>query len=209
MNYIDYIILVVVLFFAVKGLLRGFFHEVLGLVGILVGLVLATKYMSDLSVWMAKLIDLPSIAVLLLAFLFIFFGVIILSQLLANVLEKLSKFSMLGWLEKIAGGIIGFVKGGLIISLLLLFITVIPFGKQLIPGLDGSRFYEPARNFAPRFFNLMVKIFPDSKTFYIEVKETFDKFAPAKLARNTQSFLKFLQADDPSEDEKHSSTRSR
>jgi membrane protein required for colicin V production len=209
MNYIDYIILVVFLFFTVKGLLRGFFHEVLGLVGILVGLVLATKYMSDFSGWMAKLIDLPSIAILLLAFIIIFSGVIILSQLLASALEKLSKYSMLGWLEKIAGGIIGFVKGGLIISLLLLFITVIPFGKELIPGLDGSRFYEPARNFAPRFFNLMVKIFPNSKTFYREVKETFDNFATAQLARNTQTFLESLQADDPSKDENRSSARSR
>ncbi|HEX9655097.1 MAG TPA: CvpA family protein [bacterium] len=196
MNYVDYIIIAVAGFFIVRGLIRGFFAEVLGLVGLVVALILATKFMSDLSAWIDRFIDIPAVIATILGFVVIFFCVILAFQFIAHMLERVFKSAMLGWLDKLGGAGVGFLKGATIVSLLLIFISLVPFGSRLVPGLPESRYYEPARNFAPKLFNLIMEVVPGSKSFYVEVKESLENFSPAELARNAQSFLKALQNNE-------------
>ncbi|MCG8607123.1 CvpA family protein [bacterium] len=197
MNYLDLIILGTIGFFLIKGLFRGFFREVLGLVGLIVALILATKYMSNVSVWIDSVIDVPPSAASLLAYLLIFFAVFIATQVLAHTLQRLFKYSMLGGLEKMAGGIVGFLKGATIISLLVLFISVIPFGRQFVPDTAGSVLFRPMQNFAPYVFNFLMTVIPNSKSFYDELKENFDNFSAGDLAENTSDFLNSFQKASP------------
>lgn len=200
MNYVDYIIIAVVGYFVVRGLFRGFFAEALGLAGLVVALILATKFMSNLSAWLDRFISLPGVIATILSFVLIFFAVTFTFQIIAHLLERIFKYARLDWLAKLAGAGLGFLKGATIVSLLLLFISVVPFGAQLVPGLPESKYYEPARNFAPKLFNLIAQLAPDSKSFYVEVKESLENFSPTELAKNTQSFLKALQNNESPQD---------
>lgn len=195
MNYIDITILAFVGFFVIKGLFRGFFREVFGLVGLLAALILATKYMSGVTVWFNQVLRVPPTPATVLGFLVIFFGVIFLFQLLIHFFQKIFKYSMLAWLEKLAGAGVGFLKGATIVSLLFLFLSLLPFGNQFLPGLNDSRLHKPARSFAPKLFDLMMEAIPDSKSFGAELKESFDNFSSAEIARNTQKFLKSFQSN--------------
>ncbi|MFQ5752809.1 MAG: CvpA family protein [bacterium] len=195
MNYIDFIILAFVTFFFIKGLFRGFFQEVFGLLGLIVALIFATKYMSDAAEQIDSILDIPPTLATLLGFLLIFFSLIFAFQLLTHLLQKIFKYSLLSWLEKLAGGAVGFLKGATILSLLLLFISIIPFGKQFIPGIKESKLYEPTQNLAPKVFNLIMEIIPDSKSFYAELKESFENLSPSELTKNTQNFLKSFQKE--------------
>ncbi len=206
MNYLDIIILGAIGFFLIKGLFRGFFREVLGFAGLIIALIFATKYMSNVSNWIDRVMDVPPSVASLLAYLLIFFCLFIAFQILAHVLQKLFKYSMLGGLEKLAGGVVGFLKGATIISLLVLFISILPFGRQLIPDTSGSVLFQPMQNFAPTMFNFLTTIVPNSKSFYEELMENFDNFSTADLAENTQDFLKSFQnlrpQDPPDSDER-------
>ncbi len=193
MNYVDYFILAVIAYFLIRGLLRGFFSEVLGFIGVIAALICATKYMSNLAVWIDRLLDIPSVVVTVLSFVIIFFAVVFAFQFLAHLLERFFKRANLGWLEKLGGAGFGFLKGATIVSLLLLFISVVPFGTRLIKGLPQSKLNEPFRGFAPKLFNLMMEIVPQSKSFYMECKESLEKLSETELAKDTQSLLKVLQ----------------
>ncbi|MFQ5863991.1 MAG: CvpA family protein [bacterium] len=200
MNYLDLIIILVVGFFAIKGLFRGFFQEFLGLVGLVVALIFATKYMSNAAVWINKFFDLPPGLVTLVGFLLIFFGIVFGFQLLSHFLQQVTRHSFLGGFEKLAGGVVGFLKGATIISLLILFIFMIPFAKNLIPGQAESKFFYPAKNFAPKMFDLLKEFIPGSKSFYSELKESLENFSTKELGNNAQKFLNSLQNDDHSSD---------
>ncbi len=189
MNYLDIIILSVVIFFFIKGLFRGFFQEVFGLVGIVVALILATKYMSDLAAWLDNWVSIPPAFTTLLGFLLIFFCIIFLSHLTAHLLQRIFKYSFLGWLEKIGGGVVGFLKGATIISLLILFSSKLPYIERLIPGTKESILYEPTQRFAPKIYNFIMEIIPDSKSFDTELKESFENFSSQELIKNTQDLL--------------------
>jgi membrane protein required for colicin V production len=193
MNYVDYFILAVIAYFLIRGLLRGFFSEVLGFIGVIAALICATKYMSNLSVWIDRLLDIPPVVVTVLSFVIIFFAVVFAFQFLAHLFERFFKRAQLGWLEKLGGAGFGFLKGATIVSLLLLFISVVPFGTQLVSGLPQSKLNEPVRSFAPSLFNLIMEVVPQSKTFYMECKESLEKLSATELAKDTKSLLKALQ----------------
>ena len=196
MNYIDYIIIAAVGFFTIGGLFKGFLNQVFGLLGLILALIFATKFMSNMAELVDKVLNIPPALTTLLGYLIIFVGTIFAFQLLNHVLQKVVKVSFLSWVDKTGGGVLGFVKGGVIISLLLLLISIIPFSGSMIPGAKESTFYDPAKNFAPKVFNFVMYVIPNSKSFYGELKETFDKFSVSKLGKNTRDLLESLKSED-------------
>ncbi|MCH8980732.1 CvpA family protein [candidate division KSB1 bacterium] len=200
MNYIDYIIITVVAFFAIRGLFKGFLNEVFGFLGLILALIFATKYMSNMAGVIDKFLNIPPGLTTLLGYLIIFVGTIFAVQLLNHVLQKAVQVSFLNWVDKTGGGLVGFIKGGIIISLLLLLISIIPFSRSMIPGVKDSTLYAPTKNFAPKIFNYIMYVIPNSKSFYGELKETFDKFSVSKLGENTRGLLESLKKSENSQD---------
>ncbi|RMF56761.1 MAG: CvpA family protein [Calditrichaeota bacterium] len=195
-NYLDYIIVSVVAVFAVKGLVKGFFQEVFGLVGLVVALMLSTKYMSNTAHWIDRWLTVPPAVSTLLGFVVIFGGVVLAAQVLSHLLQKVARAAFLGWLEKLSGAAVGFLKGAVVMSLLLLLISILPFGDLIVPGQKESRLFLPTRNFAPRLFDLISEVFPGSKSFYSELRESLRGAAAQDLGRETRRFLKTLPNDD-------------
>jgi len=193
MNYIDYIIIAAVGFFTIGGLFKGFLNQIFGLLGVILAMIFATKFMSNMAELVDKFLNIPPAMTTLLGYLIIFVGTIFAFQLLNHFLQKAIKVSFLSWVDKTGGGVVGFVKGGVIISLLLLLISIIPFSGSMIPGVKESTFYDPAKNFAPKVFNFVMYVIPNSKSFYGELKETFDKFSVSKLGENTRDLLESLR----------------
>lgn len=196
MNTIDYIILGIVGFFLVKGLFKGFIQEVFGLLGLMLAFILATKFMSNAAQWLDSLLDIPPSFSTILGFLVIFFGILIAVQVLSHFLQKIIKYSMLGWLEKLLGGVTGFLKGAIIVSLATIMLAAIPLSTYILPSLENSRLYKPAQRFAPMLFNFLMHVVPDSKNFYGEIKESYDKLPSSKVGKQTKEFLKNMQNDD-------------
>lgn len=199
MNYLDYIIVVVVAFFTVKGLLKGFVNQVLGFFGLLMALVLATKYMSDVAETVDNFLNIPPALATLLAYLLIFVATILAFQVLNHVLQKAVKVSFLHWVDKTLGLLVGALKGGVIMSLIFLLISIIPLSGNLIPGLNDSKLFRPTKTFAPKVFNFIMSVVPNSKSFYAELKESFDKFSVSELGQHTRNFLKSIEGDEDSE----------
>ncbi|NIR48577.1 CvpA family protein [candidate division KSB1 bacterium] len=201
MNYLDIIVVIFVGLFLIKGLIRGFFHEVLGLVGLLVALVLATKHMGLVATGINKVLSIPPALATTLGFLVIFFGVVMFFQLLIHFFQKLMRYSHLGWVEKTAGSLVGFLKGATIISLIFLLASVLPFGNSLIPHTDESKLYEPVRRFAPDVFNSIMKLIPNSKSFYTELKESVDKLSSSAVSNSADNYMKSLQGNNQAPEE--------
>ncbi|RMF58261.1 MAG: CvpA family protein [Calditrichaeota bacterium] len=150
MYYFDIIILIILAGYIINGIRRGFFHEVLGLVGVLGGIiagVLATPSLSEL-IW-EFLPDFPDIAIYLISFTLLFTGFYFITRVLANLLKSLSENLFLGWLNNLMGGLAAGLKGALFLSLVFSYIAFLPWQKWLDDVEDESRFYKPIYKFVP------------------------------------------------------------
>lgn len=197
-NNLDYIIIAIIAIFTIKGLVKGIINEGLGLLGLLVSLVVATKYVSNFANFLRDYLNVAPAFITLLAFMVIFVGCQIGFQLINFLLHRIVKYSFTTWLEKVAGGLIGLYKGLLVASLLVLLISILPFSEQAIPQQKDSKLMKPLKKIAPSVFNVIMFAIPGSKSFYGEMKESFDNFSLRSLGKDTEGFLQSLQ---PPEDE--------
>jgi membrane protein required for colicin V production len=155
MSAFDLIFLVILSIFVLIGIWKGFFREVLGLVGIVAGVFFAIIGFAPLSKLLNNLIPgIPSPILVFLSFAGIFVGIYLLSRLLAGFLSKLSSLMLLGWLNRFLGGVIGGLKGAIFISLFLMLLGFFPFQGELQKVRKGSLLYEPLQRFVPMIYNV-------------------------------------------------------
>lgn len=156
MSTIDIIFLTILGFFATLGVWKGFFREILGLLGVVSGIFLAIIGFGPLSKLMHHLIPgVPSLIWVFLSFLLIFIGIYFLSRFLALLLSRFSKFILLGWLNRLLGGVVGAVKGAIFVSIFLLLIGFLPVQDALKSIRKDSLLYQPLQRFVPVAYNLL------------------------------------------------------
>ncbi|TWI71673.1 membrane protein required for colicin V production [Desulfobotulus alkaliphilus] len=133
MNPLDIAILCIVGFCLIRGIFRGLIREVSSIIGVLAGFYAAYTYYPMLtemiSRWFADL-ELAK----MLAFLAIFLGIFILVALLGSLIRMVLSVVFLGWVDRLAGGGFGFVKGVLIVSVVLVALaSFLPKENSLLP----------------------------------------------------------------------------
>lgn len=155
MSVIDIIILVVWGIFILLGIKKGFFRETLGLLGVVLGIFLAVIGFAPLSKILHRLVpEIPAVLWIILSFLALFIATYFSSRLLAFVLSKLSSLLLLGWVNRLLGGIAGAFKGALLISLFFLILGLFPFQDILKNTRKNSLLYEPFQRVIPTVYNL-------------------------------------------------------
>ena len=166
MSAFDIIILTVLSVFTVIGIWKGFFREVFGFLGVIFGALFAILGFGPLSKLLHRLVpDIPAFIWIFLSFLIIFIGFYMLSRFLASMLSKLSKIMLLGWLNRLLGGVVGFLKGAIFVSLFLLLIGFLPFQDTLQKVRSNSWLYEPLQRTVPVLYNLLSEFSFSSRNF--------------------------------------------
>lgn len=117
MNWLDVIILLLMVVATVIGLKVGLIKAVLSVAGVVVGVVLAGRYYTGLA---AHLTFLPQPGVAgIVAFVIILIAVMIVAAVLATVMKWAVALVMLGWVNRLGGAVFGLVLGAIFCGALL------------------------------------------------------------------------------------------
>lgn len=157
MNYIDIIIIVLLIFAAISGFSKGLVSELVSLAALILG-VWGTIEFSDITAdFLVENFKLGTKHLTLISFAVTFVVIVILVHIVGNVVNKMIDTLMMGFLNKLAGMFFGVVKSALILSIILMVFDKIDEDVSIIPGnaKEESRLYEPIRNFAPSIFPFM------------------------------------------------------
>ena len=149
MGTADILILAFVLFFAVRGIIRGFIMEVIGLLGIVLAFLFSFMiYTPVLNIVQAIGFggDGASVAAYVLGFIIIYVIVVVLGHLLHKALSVIH----LGWLNRIAGFIFGGVKGTVIVGVILwAALYILPNNSRFATDINNSRAAQTAMSVVP------------------------------------------------------------
>ena len=117
MNWLDIVILVIVVMAIFLGLRIGIIRAALSLVGIIVGVILAGRYYVPLS---EQLTFIPQSNIAeIVAFAIILIGVMIIASVLAVTLKWIVSTVMLGWVNRLGGAAFGLVLGAIFCGAML------------------------------------------------------------------------------------------
>jgi membrane protein required for colicin V production len=120
-NWLDIIIVIILGFSTFMGFKQGFVTGLLSLIGIIVGVVLASNFYEPLGNVLGFINN--EAAANIFAFIIIVGLVMALMAILAGLIKALLNAIMLGWIDHIGGGVFGFVMSFLSISALLAIIV--------------------------------------------------------------------------------------
>jgi membrane protein required for colicin V production len=158
MNYIDLVIAVIVLWGFWTGIQRGLIRSVSSLLGWVLALVLASRYVPMLAPSMSVLTHDPVVRKIA-AFVVIVLAVLIVSALIGNVMRSVLKAMYLGLPERLAGGAFGTAKGLLIVMIL---IQVLKPWVAESPYWQNSKAVEWLAPYAPMVVEFSKKLATDT-----------------------------------------------
>lgn len=155
MNYIDIIILVILLLGAVMGFIKGLLIEVATLAALVLGVYAAMKYSAYTEGILQDFLNINQqyshIAALIITFLL----VVILLYVIGKLLTKLADAISLGLVNKLAGAVFGAVKAFIIVCILLMCVDALngKFHFLSEESLQKSILFYPFLNFAEETYH--------------------------------------------------------
>ena len=141
MTLIDIIIGIPMAWFTYKGIKKGLISELFSFVGLVVGIFAAIHFAE----YVASMLNFDGEYSVLIAFFITFVGVVFLSFFLGKCVEGFVKMMKMGILNKIFGGLLGFLKSVCIISVILYYISILDYKEMILTKSvkEKSVFYSP------------------------------------------------------------------
>jgi len=153
MNTLDIALLVVLGFFLVRGLMRGFFKEVASIFGVVLGIYMGYKYQIPLTQIAIKLGMSPSWGLSLGVFFILFFTTLVVVRLLAWLITKALGSGVLSVSNRLLGGAVSGLKAILIVSVAVLLMSfILPTDAKI---LKESKLAPYAMNVSRVILNLI------------------------------------------------------
>ncbi len=163
MNPVDIAILIVLVAFVAKGVLRGLLKEVCSLLGLVVGGWLAFAFHVPVSQWLVSSFGLPDKLGVGAAFVALFLGSVILFGALGFVLSRFVSLVFLGGVNRLTGGIFGAIQGVVLLALIL-FALQSPVGREYIPQAISQAMQRS--HLAPPFVELGQAVFDGGRNLF-------------------------------------------
>lgn len=152
MNYVDYIIIGLILLGFVLGFKDGLIRKIIGLAGLIVGIFVSYKYNGFFGKFLAPIFDGEQYLAEIIASFIIFFGIIVIASILKRIVHPHDKVN--NFINQSLGGIIGSIQIFFFISLLLLLLNIFNFPE--FETKKTSLLYNYAYSFVPKTLQLLL-----------------------------------------------------
>ena len=133
MNLFDMIIVIILCYCLIRGIFRGLIKELASIIGVLAGFYFSYTYYMKIKLPVIPRFVSDTAYLNIIHFMIIFCVVFLLVSILGVIIKYILNIAFLGWVDRICGFGFGFIKGMLLISVLLIVLTAfLPAGSPII-----------------------------------------------------------------------------
>lgn len=151
LNWLDFLILMLLIAGMVRGYSKGLIFEASGLIGLIIAVYISRYHSSPFASFIHNTFNVgmeycPALGMVMAFILSLFFV-----KALAMIAQRFIKTISLGWLNRLLGVLFAGVKLLIVISVLFNVLGPINEKHKVVPPrhLEGSLLYGPVTNFAP------------------------------------------------------------
>ena len=123
---VDWVFSLIILAFAIGGVIKGFIDNVFGKLAFVAGILLGYIFYKDVATGLLKDIKV-TFAANIIAFLLIFVVTFLVIKIVQMIVARVFQWSILKSLDRTLGFIFGIVEGGAVVCLLIFLLTAQPF----------------------------------------------------------------------------------
>ncbi len=130
-TYLDIVFVLIILTSTGFALFKGLAREIISLVSLVGGLILAAFFYRTVGRWILDLARTEAVANLT-AFIAIFVGCLVIGAVASFIVNRLIKKASLEWVDRLMGGIFGFLRGWAVSSILALALIAFPARQEIL-----------------------------------------------------------------------------
>jgi uncharacterized membrane protein required for colicin V production len=170
MNRLDIVILAIVLLYCLRGIIRGFMHELLDLSAVIASIVISVFCVGAVGAWLSKVSHLSPALSTVIAFIVVY-------GLIANLLRMIVRFlyrpNRVSFFQRIWGAAIGTLRG--ILAAGIFAYLIVHFFAPQKPNWEKEKslLVEPVGAIAPAVYHAFVAVFPRSGPVFSRVGDGF------------------------------------
>lgn len=157
-NIPDILFSLILIYFTINGLFKGLIKEITDLAGLFISCYIASEFHEKLNFIINKyniITDEKNSQII--AFIIIFLTSIMIIRILSSLVQKFFEFVYLGWLNRLLGSLLGFIKGFLVVSVIIFCLGIMP--AKIINQLnEDSSIYRIGNNMKKYFLKNAVSI---------------------------------------------------
>lgn len=157
MNWIDAIIVVLLIISLVRGFMNGLVKEVASLAALILGIWGAIRFSAFTAEKLYDYFDMTGRYVGIIAFLITFGIIVVIIHFVGIIADKIADAASLGLINRVLGIGFGLLKSILLLSVLFVILNAIDARKPFLPQdtIEGSVFYSPISDIAPAIFPII------------------------------------------------------
>ena len=185
MNWVDGILLVLLLASVIIGSKKGLIRELMAFVVFFTAIIVSVNYIDNFSVWVyERLGGSPLISaflsfVILLAISYAFF------KILGLLFYKIANIKQIGKKDQMGGALVGFLRGWVAIGFLTFIVFLLPMPDGFYTAFDSSFFGSAVAKTIPLMFEGTSKVHPNNPNFMHKIEKTL-LIEPSSISSNNQ-----------------------
>lgn len=157
MNWIDGVIIFILIVSVISGFWNGFIKEVASLAALILGIWGAIRFSSFTAGKLYDYFDMTGQYVGIIAFIVTFLVIVVVIHFIGIIADRIVTSVSLGLINRLLGMGFGLLKSVLIMSVIFVVLNVIDSKKPFLPKdkIESSMFYNPISDIAPAIFPII------------------------------------------------------
>ena len=188
------ILLLILTISTIVGIKHGVVRRVIEILGLVLIFLFASRVADVIEPSLSDAFDIDPGATFFIAWAVVLIGGILLVRLIAIGMGKLFRLSILGWLDRIGGAVLGLAFGAIVCSCLLIGLLALPVSKQLRRDIQDHPVTSSLLHVAPSLYDIVAQSW-DGEGFFEMVEKRIGPLAEDAV-EGIRAFVTERQKED-------------
>ncbi|MCD6234645.1 MAG: CvpA family protein [Candidatus Marinimicrobia bacterium] len=196
MHWMDILAIIIVAWFVVKDYFNGLILSSFRLIGLVLGIIIGSNYSVSVGNALFGRFDWNPTLIMALGFVVIFLGVVIISQILANLIRAALNLVLLGWVDKLGGIALGVLKAVIVLSVIFWIFDLMPNNNWVPKIKQNAKSYELLERVVPVVHKTLIEPFFDEGKLRQQLNNRVREDILPAIQGTTEEFARHLRQMD-------------
>ncbi len=187
MNWVDFVLMGLLVAAIIIGARRGVFSGVMGIIGLTAGVIFSINYSEQITAKFLSHMKVSTVMVVFMAFIVVFVMVYVGIKLLGFFFYKFASLKPLGRVDAVGGAVLGIFQGWIVLGVMLFLMIFLPLPDSFVAKLDNSFFAPGMRGVVPMIYDETTFLHPESPSLVDKLKAAL-RAEPGKSSRDLGGF---------------------
>lgn len=186
MNWIDAVLMVLLLASVIVGSKKGLIRELSAFIVFFVAVIVAVNYVDSFAVWVYEQLGGSPLISAFLSFAILLTGCYAAFKLVGILFYKIANIKQTGTKDQMGGALVGFFRGWVAIGFLTFLVFLLPMPGFFYTAFESSFFGPTIAKTVPLMFEGTAMLHPDKSSFMDQMENAL-LVAPSQTANGLDS----------------------